>query len=110
MATPRFNTPQPAGQEPIVFTYTLEDANGDQSTATVDVSINGLPIAVDEAVIIEQATSVQIDVLANDSDPDNESFSVTSVTQPTTGTTAIVTIQIPDLNDPNGWWGLHTRG
>ena len=96
----------------VTISYTLEDELSAQTTSTFDLNItaNPLPIAVDEAVIIEQDTTVQIDVLANDSDPNNEAFSITAVTQPATGTATILTIQIPDLNDPNGWWDYTPGG
>ena len=81
----------------VTISYTIEDELAAQTTGTFDLNItaNPLPMAVDEAVIIEQNTTVQIDVLANDSDPDNEAFSITVVTQPATGTATILTIQIP---------------
>ena len=56
------------------FTYTVLDNQGAISnTATVTINLNGSnqsPIAVDDSVSIDDGTSVMIDLLANDSDPD----------------------------------------
>ena len=69
------------------FHYTVSDGNGgtDQGTVTVNIiSTNTNPIAVDDTVDTNQDKTVIINVLANDSDPDNDSlliatFDVTSV-------------------------------
>lgn len=56
------------------FTYTMTDAAGAQSTATVTVRINGTnsaPIAVaDVGTAVENGAPVTIDVLSNDTDED----------------------------------------
>ena len=90
----------------VALSYTIQDETGAQATGMVDLNItaNPPPVATDDTASTEQDTSVQIDVLANDSDPDNESFSITAITQPTQGTVSIATINVPDLNDPNGRW------
>ncbi|MDA0785897.1 MAG: Ig-like domain-containing protein, partial [Proteobacteria bacterium] len=53
------------------FTYTVSDGNGGFDTATVSVTVQGvtdLPIAVDDAFIIDEDETIVIDVLANDTD------------------------------------------
>ena len=58
------------------FAYTIEDQNGARSNvATVIVNVsseNDLPIAVDDSAAVDEDTSADISVLANDSDIDGE--------------------------------------
>jgi VCBS repeat-containing protein len=69
------------------FTYTITDGNGQSSTATATVTITGVsqneaPVAVGDQLNIREdtgATDVTFVLLANDSDPDGDSFMVTSV-------------------------------
>ena len=77
------------------FDYTISDGNGGTDTGRVTVTVtntNDPPTAVsDTASVAEDSTSNVIDVLANDtSAPDTgETLTVTAVTQPANGTTAI---------------------
>ncbi len=77
---------RPAPNQTDNFTYSL---NPGSSTATVRVEVDCAddgPVAVnDEATVDEDDAATQIDVLANDTDPDNGPKSVGSVTQPTNG-------------------------
>jgi len=63
------------------FTYTVEDAEGNETTSrvTVDVpvAVNNAPMAVDDNASTSESTAVMIDVIANDtdSDGDNAGFS-----------------------------------
>jgi len=71
-----------------VFTCTISDGNGETSTATVTVTVaavNDPPIAQDDSDSTDEGTPVVIDVLPNDSDPDGDTLSVHSVTQPANG-------------------------
>ncbi|HEX8308488.1 MAG TPA: Ig-like domain-containing protein [Allosphingosinicella sp.] len=69
------------------FTYAITDGNGHTSTATATVTITGVtqnqaPVATaDKLTLAENAgkTDVTASLLANDSDPDGDSFQVTSV-------------------------------
>ena len=71
------------------FTYTITDGAGGTATATVTVTvtpspINDDPTAVDDDATAAEdtATAVVIDVLANDTDPDNDAvLTITTVTQ-----------------------------
>ncbi|PTN12512.1 cadherin-like domain-containing protein [Nitrosomonas aestuarii] len=78
------------------FTYTISDGV-DTDTASVFVqvtAVNAAPVAEDDSAVTAQDTSVIIDVLSNDSDPDGDPLSVTqsgaalhgSVTQNANGT------------------------
>ena len=75
------------------FTYTITDGNGNQDTATVQITVseasNSPPDALNDAVVTAFESAIDINVLANDSDPENDPLSVISNTQPSNGTVAI---------------------
>ena len=84
-------TPNPTFHGTDTFTYTISDGNGGTATATVTVTVqNRLPIAVNDSVSTAGNTAVTVSVLANDSDPNGDPLTVTSVTSGTNGTVAIV--------------------
>lgn len=67
------------------FTYTLIDALGARSTGTVRVGISPKldgtrnPVAIEDEVRARPGSSVRIQVLANDSDPDGNTLTVVDV-------------------------------
>jgi hypothetical protein len=75
------------------FTYTVSDGNGGTDTATVSMTItpvNDAPTAVDDADIeVDEDAAVNVDVLGNDADVENQTLSVTAVTQGTSGAVVI---------------------
>ena len=81
-----------------------QDGNGGQDTATVSVTIspvNDPPTAVDDSASTNEDTAVSVDVLANDSDPDGDALSVSSVGSMTNGVAQINpdnTVHVPILN------------
>jgi len=70
----------------VTFTYKLSDIDGDYDIATVSVGIfdenNPKPVANDDRVGTSFNTLVTIDVLANDTDLDDEPITVTVLTEP----------------------------
>ncbi len=89
------------------LTYVVSDASGATSTAQIVVTVvNRAPIAVNDSV--RNFSAQFINVISNDSDPDNDPIKVTAVTQ---GANGGVTIR-PDgtvLYIPNpGWCGVDT--
>ncbi|ELS02877.1 VCBS repeat-containing protein, partial [Xenococcus sp. PCC 7305] len=74
------------------FTYTISDGTS-TDTATVTITINGIndaPIATDDKFSTDEDTPFTTDnVLANDSDPEDDSFSLESID--TTSTLGLVT-------------------
>jgi hypothetical protein len=82
-------TPSPGYTGPDAFTYAVADGRGGTATATVAVTIvrtNRPPVARDDYAVAGFNRSLDIDVLANDSDPDNDRLSVVAFTQPQFGT------------------------
>ena len=71
------------------FTYTLSDESGAASTQTVRVnvgSVNDGPVAEDEILVLDEDNTAIINVLANDTDIDNDALSVSDFEQPEHGT------------------------
>ncbi len=60
----------------------------------VDTSPNTPPELIDDNITTTVNTAVNIDVLANDSDAEGDTLSITSVTNPTNGSTEIVDNQV----------------
>jgi len=77
----------------VSFDYTISDSNGGSDTATVVVTVNGAndaPDAVDDSIIVEENTPLTIDVLSNDTDPDNtDALTITNVDDPVLGSASI---------------------
>jgi len=79
-----------SGQD--TFDYTITDGNGNNVTATVTVNVTDVkmaPNAVNDAETTDENTSVTINVLSNDSDPDGDTLSLVSNTTPGNGTAVI---------------------
>ncbi|MEP1014385.1 MAG: Ig-like domain-containing protein [Paracoccaceae bacterium] len=67
------------------ITYTVTDPNGNEDTGSVSVAVNPVddaPVAADDVATTSFDTPVDIDVLANDSDPDGDALTVVSATSP----------------------------
>jgi hypothetical protein len=88
------------------FEYTIDDTYGNTATALVTITVveNTAPIAVDDLATVEEGAVVNIDVLANDSDPEGDPLTVLSNTNPTFGTAVIVGNQI-EYTPIAGWHG-----
>jgi len=77
------------------FTYTISDGNGGTATATETVTItpvnapNKMPIAQDDSVSTDQDTPVSLNTLTNDSDPDGDNLTISSLGNPSNGTAVI---------------------
>jgi hypothetical protein len=76
------------------FTYTISDGKGGTDTATVSVAVgsataNKNPVAANDSASTAFQTAVQVDVLANDSDPDGNALTITGTTNPGNGAVAI---------------------
>ncbi|MES1242957.1 MAG: Ig-like domain-containing protein [Acidobacteriota bacterium] len=79
------------------FTYTVSDGNGGNDTGTVTVTVvsaNDAPTAADDTATMSEDTPVTVSVLANDTDIDNDTLTVSAVTQGTNGSVAILGSQV----------------
>jgi hypothetical protein len=78
--------PPPATTLIATFTYTLTNKCGNKATATVTVTVNRPPDAVNDTATTERDKPVTIPVLANDTDADGDKLDVTAVAGATNGT------------------------
>ena len=80
------------------FSYTISDGNGGNDVATVSITITGIndpPIANDDtASVIEDSSGNQLNVRANDNDPDNNPLSIVSVSAPSHGTATFTSTHV----------------
>ncbi|HBE70599.1 MAG TPA: hypothetical protein DDW52_20835, partial [Planctomycetaceae bacterium] len=72
------------------FGATLADASGLGTIQDDGDPANAAPIAVNDSGATAEDQAVTVDVLANDSDPEGDALSIASVTQPGSGSAAIV--------------------
>ena len=90
------------------FTYTAEDSGGLTVIANVIITVNNVndaPVAQNDAVTTNENVPVSVQVLANDSDVENNPLSVVSVASPLNGTAVvsgggIVTVSYTHLTLP----------
>ncbi|MCU0692773.1 MAG: Ig-like domain-containing protein, partial [Polyangiaceae bacterium] len=74
------------------FVYGVTDGNGDDVTANVAVSVaavNDMPVAVDDNASTARDESVEIAVLANDTDVEGDTLAVVSASSPEHGSASI---------------------
>ena len=76
------------------FQYYVSDRRGGLVPANVTVEVNALPLAAPDALVATVGESAVLDVLANDTDPDGDALTVTSVTQPLVGGVQVGTVSI----------------
>jgi cysteine-rich repeat protein len=97
-------TPNPNFHGSDTVPYTITDGNGGQASATLALevrSVNDAPIAVADAASLDEDTAVTVDVVANDSDVDGDTLAVVSITQPASGSAAIVDGRVSYTPNPN---------
>ena len=74
------------------FTYQIDDGTNAPVAATVEVNVtdpNQPPVAADDTASTEQNTAVDINVLANDTDPEGDALTVTLDQQGANGTAEV---------------------
>lgn len=95
-----------------VFEYQICNAENecDQAPVSINVSNSNLPpTAANDVYAVALNTSLEMDVAQNDSDPEGEILAVTSVTQPSNGTTFVTDWGISVVYLPNpGFEGIDT--
>ena len=81
-------TPAPDFEGTDNFDYTVADGRGGSASSTVTITVaapNAPPIAELDAVTTESGLPIEIDLVANDHDPDSEPFAVVSLSMPQSG-------------------------
>ncbi len=81
-------TPAAAFFGQVAFTYKANNG-ADSNVATVTITVNRPPVAVADTATTQPNTAVTVNVLANDSDPENQPLTITAVTQGANGSVAI---------------------
>ena len=79
------------------FGYTVADGSGEQSTATVAVTVSPLndqPIAAEDSGTVAEDASVAIQPLANDTDADGDTLTISAVSTPAHGTAVVEAGQV----------------
>lgn len=89
------------------FTYTLTDGSA-TDTATVTLTVNGPPVAATSSATTATNTSRQIDLLAGSSDPNGDTVTVASVTQPAVGSVVLGAGGVATYTPPTGFTGTTT--
>ena len=91
------------------FTYAVDDGtSSDTATVTLTVSpVNDAPAATSDSKATAHATSVLVDVLANDADVDGDSLAISAVGTPSVGTASIESGRVR-YTPPAGFVGAAT--
>ncbi|WP_249999544.1 Ig-like domain-containing protein [Actinoplanes sp. M2I2] len=90
------------------FTYVVEDSLGARRTGQIRVAVgNAKPHAADDLAAVAYRGSVTVDVLGNDTDPNGDALTITSVGSPGHGTATIVAGKIT-YEAPAGFSGQAT--
>ncbi len=92
------------------FSYTISDGNGGTDTATVTVSVTGTnrtPVALADSASSE-GSSVVINVLENDYDPDGDLLTISNISQGTSGSVTLNADNTLTYTPQNGFAGIDT--
>ncbi len=101
-------TPAANYNGPDSFTYTVSDGHGGTATGTVSITVtpvNDAPVASSDSVTVAEDGTVTVPVLANDTDVDGDTLTVTAVTQGAHGAVVIhsdQTVQYTPAANYNG--------
>jgi hypothetical protein len=85
------------GASPLVVTYTVHTG----ASSTLSITVNRVPVAVNDAVSTSANTAVTVAVRGNDTDPDGDPLTVASVTQGAHGSVVIDAITGNPIYTPN---------
>jgi hypothetical protein len=89
------------GQAWLGFTAGTGAAVENHDVLSWTVCESSAPEALDDGATVAEDTSIDIDVLANDSDPDGDPLTVVGVSDPAHGTAAVVGNSVRYTPDPN---------
>lgn len=74
------------------FDYKVNNGGLDSTTATVSIlvnSVNDLPAPLNDSPVVDEGSSVNVDVLANDNDNDGDSLTITISSLPSNGSASV---------------------
>ncbi|XOB65557.1 retention module-containing protein [Deferribacteres bacterium DY0037] len=83
------DTPDTSDRE---FSITVSDGDDNSNTATISVGVaaaNDAPVAMDDSTALDEDSSVVINVLENDVDPDGDALNLSIAAQPEHGTVVV---------------------
>jgi hypothetical protein len=88
-----FYTPLAGWSGTVTFSYHANDGSLNSNTAVVTIVVGGsnsAPVAVNDNFIVQANSSNNtLAILANDSDPDGDTLTITNISNPTNGTAII---------------------
>ena len=93
------------------FTYTATDGQGGSATGTVSVTVtaepvtNKKPVAIADTATVQEGDTVDIDVLANDSDADGDTLTLSAKTDGQHGTVSLKGDQSVTYTPDRGFTG-----
>jgi hypothetical protein len=99
------------------ISFTVMDGDGDTDNAVFHLTTSGFnnppdavndPTAGNDAITTPEDTPIDIDVLANDSDIDGDTITVTNVTDPPHGSVTINSDNTVEYTPDTGWIGTDT--
>ncbi|MFC4067195.1 Ig-like domain-containing protein [Actinoplanes subglobosus] len=90
------------------FDYVLTDDLGATDTATVTVAVSAVPVAGPDTASTDPGTPVDIDVTANDGDPDGDLLAVVRTTAPAHGHVTVSPSRIVRYSPDAGFHGVDT--
>lgn len=98
--------PNPGYEGSDSFSASVTDPSGATATGVLTLRVDGPPQANNDIISVAAGNPVVVDVLANDTDPENDSLTVQIVTPPTTGTASVTTNNRVSLSLPTGFRGF----
>jgi hypothetical protein len=90
------------------FHYAIDDGHGGTARALVSLQVSAQPDAptpTDDAADVAASGSVDIDVLANDDDPDGDALSLSDVTAPLHGSAVVLESGLVRYSPDDGYAG-----
>ena len=92
----------------VTFTYTANDGTADSSAATVTITVNNAPVAVNDTATTPEDVAVTVTVLGHDTDANSDALTVTNLTSPSNGTASVNGDNTVEYTPGSGFTGTDT--